>query len=257
MTPTGKIVRWILLGLCLLAARQAKASEPNVVDCNVLVPGQEIHVKVSDKHICGGGFQIYLPTDYDASRPWPVIFYYHGAGEKPSTQLLQKATRSKGFIIVAMDFCDIPQNPIKLEQYMAYIHREQRSIGYARACIEKCLNIDQNKLLLAGVSKGGWLAADIAETKPTPWAGVAIFCAGRHPSLFPVPPMKIRGKNIYIGAGQTDQNLEPAQSAAEEYRRAKAKVVLDIYPGLGHAVDPNSTTLHQWLNDVVKDPKTK
>lgn len=257
MTSTAKIHCWILLALCLLAAKQANASEPNVVDCNVFVPGQEVHVEVGDKHICGGGFQVYLPADYDASCPWPVIFYYHGAGEAPSTQRLQKATRSKGFIIVAMEFCDMPPGPVKLEQYIAYIHREQRSIGYVRASLEKCLNIDRNKMLLAGISKGGWLAADIAETNPAPWAGIAVFCAGRHPFLFPIPPMKIRGKDIYIGAGQTDQNLEAAKTAADEYSRAKAKVVLDVYPGLGHTIDPNSAALHQWLSDVTKDLKTK
>jgi predicted peptidase len=240
----GKLIRVVIW---ILVARSVLAADPNTV----FLPGQEVLVDANSKD-AGGGFMVYVPAEYNETQNWPVIFYYHGAGEQLSTQRFQTATGSKGFIIVAMEFGIAPKGTITQGQYTAYIQRELKSMGAARVYVAKHLKIDRERILLAGVSKGGWLVADMADLNPSPWAGIAIFCAGRHRFM---NPAGVRGKNIYIGTGETDQNLEAAKNAAEDYRRRGAKVVLDIYPGLGHAVDPNSQTLRKWLNDVRKEQR--
>jgi predicted esterase len=248
----NKLIRAIIF---ILVAKSLSAAEPNGVGDKMFLPGQEVRVEAGSGDVGGGRFLVYVPTDYNESRNWPVIFYYHGAGESLSTQRFQIASGSKGFIIVAMEFCDAPEGSITRSQYMAYVRREQKSVEAARVYIARHLKIDRTKMLLVGVSRGGWLVADMADLNASPWTGMAIFCAGRRGIIPPTAGTGVRGKNIYIGTGESDQNLEAAKKAADVYRREGAKVTLDIYPGLGHAVDPNSPTLRKWLSDTAKGQK--
>jgi poly(3-hydroxybutyrate) depolymerase len=243
--------------ICLLAAESLWAAEPNSMARKTFWPGKEVRVKAASPDISGGDFLVYVPTDYNEARSWPVIFYYHGAGEELSTQRFQTATGSKGFIIAAMEFGDALEGTITKNRYIAYIRREQRSVTAANLYLFKHLKIDRDKMLLAGVSKGGWLVANMTDLNASPWAGIAIFCAGRQGIISPMAAVGVKGKNIYIGAGETDQNLTAAQKAAEDYKRQGAIVTLDIYPGLGHAVDPNSPMLRKWLDDVKEGKKTR
>jgi dienelactone hydrolase len=235
----------------------AAAVEPNTGESKLFLPGREVRIETDNKDVGGGCFLVYVPTDYNENRKWPLIVYYHGAGEPLSTQRFQTATDSKGFIIAAMEFGDAPEGTVTQGQYMAYIRREQRSVEAAKVYIARHLKMDRDKMLLAGVSRGGWLVTDMADLNASPWTGMAVFCAGRRGIIPQMAGGSVRGKNIYIGTGESDQNLEAAKKAADDYRRRAAKVTFDIYPGLGHAVDPNSPALRKWLNDIAKGQKPK
>lgn len=241
---------------CTLLVCAAMADDPNCAD-GAFVPGRQVRIEAESKDVSGGCFMVYVPSDYEPRQNWPVIFYYRGAGEPLSTERFQTATGSKGYIIAAMEFQDIPKSAVTQSQYLAYLHRELRSIAAVRTHLSKHLKIDSQKLLLAGVSKGGWLVSDLVDLSTSPWAGIAIFCAGRHRIVSSAAPTGISGKPVYIGAGRTDPNLDAAKNAAEQYRRRGAKVTMDIYPELGHAVDPNSPALRQWLNDIGREQKEK
>jgi predicted esterase len=58
----------------------------------------------------------------------------------------------------------------------------------------------------------------------------------------------LRGKAIYIGAGETDPNLESAKKAAAYYEHLGAKVTFEMFKGEGHSFDPSgSEILQKWL----------
>ena len=57
----------------------------------------------------------------------------------------------------------------------------------------------------------------------------------------------MRGQAIYIGAGEDESNIVPAQKAADFYRKHGADVTFEQYDGLGHQMKLDSTVLRDWL----------
>ncbi|MEO1836994.1 MAG: hypothetical protein ABGZ49_16050, partial [Akkermansiaceae bacterium] len=39
--------------------------------------------------------QVAFPENYDSAKKWPAVFYYHGTGGKPTTELMQGHTGNK------------------------------------------------------------------------------------------------------------------------------------------------------------------
>jgi predicted peptidase len=227
---------------CSLAASQ-KTSDANVTKP---VPGAETRIESKDKNVGGGYFLVYVPADYNDSRDWPVIFFYQGAGLAPSTQLMRQVTDGKDFIIVAMEYTAHSEK-FTTGRYINYLKSEQRSIGAVRKYLLQNFKIDRDHLFLTGISKGGWLVSALAERNPAPWAGIAIFCAGRNEDLPLEDPILFAGKRIYIGTGQTDKNLPAARKAATYYTSLRAHTTFEMYTGFGHEVDTKAPQLRKWL----------
>ena len=60
--------------------------------------------------------------------------------------------------------------------------------------------------------------------------------------------MALRGKPIYIGAGEKDVNLASAKKAAAYYERVGAEVTFEEYKGAEHVFDPTKPKkLYNWL----------
>jgi predicted esterase len=103
--------------------------------------------------------------------------------------------------------------------------------------------------ILAGSSRGGWLVADIFLLRPQLAAAAVIAIAGYN-NWLPENASPLMGKYVYIGAGETDQNLEPAKKAARYFTNRKADVIFEIYAGLGHQINPNAPKLQKWFSDL-------
>jgi predicted esterase len=237
-----------LLGL----APSASAADPNAKPPPALAPGSEIRLPIDDPNVPGGDVLVYVPSDYDEHRAWPAIFYYHGAGEQPATDRFRTATDGKGFIIVALEFVP-PGDP-------DYLRQEQANLDTVVRHLDAHLKLDATRLVLAGVSRGGWVVSSLFDMESDPWKGVTIFCAGRMAVLSSARKATLRSKFFYVGAGETDPNLRAARAAAEYYRRRQAQVTFEVYPGLGHAVDPAAPGLRAWFQQLApggKDPKKK
>jgi len=113
---------------------------------------------------------------------------------------------------------------------------------------------------LAGISRGGWLVADLFTVRPQLAAAVVITAAGYHNWLANNTPVSLTGKYVYIGAGETDQNRWAAESAARFFNSRNVDVMLELYPGLGHQIDPNAPKLKRWLSELpgkLNQPKIK
>jgi len=212
-----------------------------------LAPGKETRVDSNNKDIGGGFFLVYVPSDYNGLQNWPVIFFYNGAGCQPSTELFRINTDGKGFVIIAMEYVPQTRDKMTQAQYLNSLRSEIKSIAAAKAYVSKHLRIDSDKMFIAGISRGGWLVSSLFEFKPSAWAGTAIFCAGRNNIVTDTPKSLLYNKAVYIGSGEKDQNLNAAKKAAGVYERLGANMTFEMYKGLGHAADPNSQKLHDWL----------
>jgi predicted esterase len=232
--------------LILIAAAAALArGEPDTIYPE-FEPGKEVRLNVGK---AVGEILIFVPSDYNDDCNWPVIFYYHGKGGTLSTQWLQVATGGKGFVIVSMEFAPTTAEQMNPAQYHAYLEREIKNIAFVRHWLQGRLKIDPKMTILAGVSRGGWLAADIFSIRPRLGAAAVIMCAGYH-NWLSENTSSLADKYVYIGAGETDQNRSAARKAAAYFENRKADVTFEVYTGLGHEINPNSPKLQNWLSDL-------
>jgi predicted esterase len=239
--------------VCFFAAGTLFAADTpeEIVDVN-FAPGQEFRADVNSKIVGIDHFMVYVPSDYNDERDWPVIFFYHGMGGQPTTELFRQITGGRGFIIVGMGYVPGGESPMNEGQYVNYIKRLKKSVLEVKRYLSKNLKIDEKQFFVTGCSKGGWHTAALLESGPKIWAGAVILAAGRLQAVnllsTVVNKKALRGKPVYIGAGEKDVNLDPADKAAVYYKRLGAVVTFERFQGQGHiCYPPNPEKLYNWL----------
>jgi predicted peptidase len=235
-----------IAGTLFAADNPEKINDPN------FTPGREFSIDANSKFVGGGHFMIYVPSDYNDKQDWPVIFFYHGMGGQPTTWPFRQITDSKGFIVVGMGYVPGSEDPMTEGRYINYLKRERRSVLGVKRYLSEHLRIDEKRFFVTGSSKGGWHASAMLESSPKVWAGAVILAAGRRQNVnalsTAVGRKALRGKPIYIGAGEKDVNLAAAKKAVTYYEKVGAKVTFEEYKGAGHAFDPaNPKQLYNWL----------
>ena len=244
---SGTFFRMTRLAVIILIAAAASAASagPKTVT-PAFEAGKEVRVNIGKP---AGEILIFVPSDYNDDCNWPVIFYYHGQGGELSTQWLQTATEGKGFIVVSMEFAPTTEEQMKPGQYEAYLERETKNLGAVRHWLQGQLKVDAKKTILAGVSRGGWIVADIFHTRPRLGAAAVIMCAGYH-NWLPEDSLSLADKYVYVGTGEKDLNLTPAKRTARYFVNRKAEVTFEVYGGLGHEINPNAPKLLKWFSDL-------
>jgi len=202
-------------------------------------PGKE--TRIEDAALGGPGYYIvYVPKEYAPDRAWPAVFCYHGLNQKPTAYPFKEVLGGKGFIVIGM-----PYYGTGLDAFGTIAH-DIENVTRLSPLLAKPLRIDPKQMLIGGFSQGGWMASEIGEATSFLWAGMAIMGAGRHGGSAKDAAGFAR-KPIYIGAGETDSNLDSARKAAEFYRTQGAEVTFETYAGKGHTVDTKSKVLADWL----------
>ncbi|MBN1795626.1 MAG: dienelactone hydrolase family protein [Sedimentisphaerales bacterium] len=244
---------FIALLLIFGSVSLANDTGPSKADSPFFQPGKETLLTFEEHKLV-----LYLPLDYNDINAAPVIFFYHGQGGHPSTDFFQHVTGSKGFVIVGMSYADEPEGEVLRGQVLNYLKIEFRRLARLKIHLKRELNvrIDEKKLFVSGISKGGWFTSDLLDYNPRPWAGAVIIAAGRREITQETNPKNLKGKPIYIGAGETDTNRHSAERAQAFYRRCGAEVTFEIYEGLGHSAKADSVRLQQWLADRIKTTDT-
>jgi predicted esterase len=251
-----------LLCFCIAGLLFAADLPERITDAN-FTPGAEVRVDANSKLVGSGYFMVYVPSDYNDKQDWPVIFFYHGQGGQPTTWPFKQITGGKGFIIIGMGYVAEGEGQMTEGQYINYIKRERRSVLEVKRYVSEHLKIDEKRLFITGSSKGGWHTSEMLESSPKVWAGAVILAAGRSQNtrLFTADAGRIalRGKPVYIGAGEKDINLASAKKAAAYYERVGAEVTFEEYKGAEHAFDPTKPKkLYNWLitNSSVEDTQS-
>jgi poly(3-hydroxybutyrate) depolymerase len=226
------IVAVLVLALSGIAAELKVGSEVSVI---VPTTGKRIVVR--------------LPSDYDATRRWPVVFHFHSAGGKPNATLLLNHGVGDHSILVGMSYLERGKSTGKPEPDSRYVSREHKHFRATLTWLLQHAAIDTERVYLTGVSKGGWHVTDLLEREAGKIAGAAILLAGRAPMVQAgAVPTAIRQMPIYIGVGENDANLVAGLRAKLAYGKAGALVTLEIYEGLGHQYPANIPRLKAWFN---------
>ncbi|MCX5683335.1 MAG: hypothetical protein NT049_06585, partial [Planctomycetota bacterium] len=203
-------------------------------------PGKE--TRIEDKAMGGIGYYVvYVPKEYAPDRLWPAVICYHGLNQKPTTFPFQQVVGGKGFVIIGLDYYGSGLGAFST------IKNDIETVQRLLPVLTKKLNLDPRQLFVGGFSQGGWSTSLISEATASTWAGIVITGAGRNGGGNLRDAAAFKGKPMYIGAGEKDDNHASAQKAADFYKSQGADVTFETYPNMGHSVDTKSKVFADWM----------
>jgi len=208
----------------------------------------------------GFGYYEYVPSDYAADRKWPVVFYFHGVGEKGNgTTDLKKLLTTGVPALFAANTDGIPSNDV---QQPFLLLAPQDSTGWPNidrvwAFIEFAksrYSLDTNRLYATGVSAGGGTVWSLLTKYGDRFAAAAPICgSGSVGSAATV----LRGVPIWAAhsfddptvplrrtLANVDRIAQGSDSAIRAYPSGSAKVV-----SAGTQTLQYDTTVGAWKRD--------
>ncbi len=190
----------------------------------------------------GTTLPIWKPDDFDASKKYPAIIYYHGTGGEPNAAFIHAATGGRGFVLVGMTY----QNKGRFNYSDEEISNELGLLGALKKTLVGSLSVDPQRIYVGGFSKGGWHSAMLLDHDRELAGGLVlgggVFKERASPVKFSKPT------SIYIGCGRFDGNYPPSIGALVYFRKLGADVNLEAWPDLAHAYpDKPPEAMRQWL----------
>lgn len=199
---------------------------------------------------------VYVPAGYAPGKPAPLLFALHGAGGEGHDEqsLWQEAADALGLLVVA---------PTDASADLGYRYTEterERALAALRWARRR-FDVDENRVCVTGVSRGGHLAWDLALRHPDAFAGLVPMIGG--------PRLQVaNGQNNLrylenaahlaiadLQGAQDDplllKNLQFAFRRLEEFGAKRAKLVL--HPNLGHDFDPHAIDWKEFLGAARRE----
>lgn len=220
-------------------------------------------VHSEDVHIPGPGggrlarTMVYLPEAYDPAQPAPLLLALHGSGGRGAEVIpMWRATADAlGMVIVA------PTDAGANEGY-SFSREERDDVFVVLRWARRHLNIDENRIHLTGVSRGGHLTWDLALRHPSHWASIAPMVGG--PRLHPgegqnniryaenVAHLPIRDLQGREDDSRMIFNLAFLFQRLTSLGARDAKLLLQS--GYGHGFDFDAVDWIAFLGGAVRDP---
>jgi predicted peptidase len=192
-------------------------------------------------------YLVYLPAAYgqDPARPWPMILFLHGAGERGDDLALLKSTGLPKLLDKRSDFPFVvisPQVPLD----------GMHSTVVLSALLDEVLAqyaIDADRIYLTGLSMGGGGAWDLAMEAPHRFAALVPICGNR---VNPLLAGRLRNLPIWVFHGARDSvvPLETSERMVRALRAAGNNVKFTVYPHAEHdswTPTYDDPALYEWL----------
>ena len=192
---------------------------------------------VGTAHIGGplgtrGGFSLYVPEYYDATRVWPLVVALHGGSGNGGAFLWSwlREARSRGFVVIA---------PTAIGSTWSLMEPEEDGANIDRMVAEVAgqWNIDGARRLLTGMSDGGTFTYVLGLRGDCRFTHLAPIAASFHPMLMGFADAdRVRGLPVHIVHGAQDWMFPPemARSAQRTLEQAGAAVVYREVADLSH-----------------------
>jgi len=187
-------------------------------------------------------YAVYVPRDYDATKPWPCILFLHGSGES-GTDGLKQIIQGLGsaiqwnqsewpFIVL------LPQKPVERDQWETYDTSLMAILDKAKSDY----NIDLDRIYLTGLSQGGHGTWALASKHPGIFAAIAPICGYSSPLTPEGIADSIGNVPVWAFHGLDDNVVKPEETtkivdAIKMHRQGKseaAEVKSSLYPGVNH-----------------------
>ncbi|HXU81385.1 MAG TPA: alpha/beta hydrolase-fold protein, partial [Polyangia bacterium] len=124
-------------------------------------------------------FFLRLPSSYDGNKPWPVVFAFHGAGNKSASWFdtntdLRPQLEEKAVLL-------FPEGPAKPDGSLSWVYLSPENVLFVDAMIDwlkKAVCIDPARLFATGQSSGGYMAMTLGCQRGTVFRAVATSSGG-------------------------------------------------------------------------------
>jgi predicted peptidase len=173
-------------------------------------------------------YLLYLPSKYQEEEKWPLLIFLHGNGAQDDINMIRTYGPPK-LIEEGRDFsyiCLAPQLP-------GDVHWDPDALYALVLDIIDDYSIDENKIYLTGLSRGGFGTWEFAVSYPDLFAAIAPVCARGISGI-----ERVKDIPIWIFHGEQDPGV-PVQDSKllyEELIAVNADVRITIYPDLGHDI---------------------
>ncbi len=193
-----------------------------------------------------GAYSLYVPEDYDAARPAPVVFALHGGAGNGRNFLWSwlREARSRGAILCA---------PTAIGDTWALMGPDIDSPNLHSILdqIREGWSVDETKILMTGMSDGGTFTYVSALLAGSPFTHLAPACASFHPILAQMADReRLQGLPIHITHGALDWMfpVQVGREAAESLQAAGADVTYVEMDDLSHTYPREvNTPVLDWL----------
>lgn len=209
----------------------------------------EARIFVNDSHEVLP-YRVYMPDNLQPEQKVPLVIFLHGSGEcgvdnfkqtlwGPDAMMAYSREKKTPVIIVA------PQCPRGEVWAPLFWHagsakpadRQSKMGRLVKELTEKCIAtmpVDKDRVLLTGLSLGGYGVWDILWRYPDMFAAAMPVCGGGYPETC----RKFASVPIWVFHGEKDQNVPVKLSRAmvAELWRLDAPVRYREFPDAGHAV---------------------
>jgi predicted peptidase len=184
-------------------------------------------------------YVVFVPHDYDGTKAYPVILFLHGAGETKGGKkmpaevgigpAIKKNEKAVGFIVV------IPQaESVKTRvggRWYADAPDGKRALAMLDA-VQKEYKTDPDRVILTGLSMGGFGTWQMAFAHPDKWAAIVPVCGGGDPKA----AEKIKHLPCWCFHGDKDPavKVELSRRMVEALKAAGGAPKYTEYPDVGH-----------------------
>jgi len=203
---------------------------------------------------------VHVPPSYDPTKPFPLLLALHGAGGNGQQEEARWRTVADalGMIVVA------PTEAGENGGY-AFTRREREAALAVLRWARRRYDVDENRIHLTGVSRGGHMTWDIGTRYPDLFATLSPMIGG--------PRLEPRGgqNNLRYIANVAHLPIRDLQGEEDDKRmlfslglafeRLKAADAPDAklitFPGLGHDFQFDAVDWGKFLGDARRDPCPK
>jgi len=177
-------------------------------------------------------YVLFVPHDYKGDKPYPVILFLHGAGERTGGtkepvevgigSAIKKREKSFPFLVV------IPRADRTWRADSSDANRALAILGE----VEKEYKVDPKREYLTGLSMGGMGTWSLALAHPEKWAAIVPIC-GRGDTK---QAAKIKDLPCWCFHGDADKavNVEGSRKMIAALKEVGGQPKYTEYPGVGH-----------------------
>jgi predicted peptidase len=177
-------------------------------------------------------YVVYVPANYEESKPWPAIIFLNGAGECGRDGLKAVAVGLGPAVMLDPDHWPflvlIPQKPDVDSTWAAHDALVMAMLDATK----REYKVDTTRLYLTGLSQGGFGTWAIAIKHPDLFAAIAPICGGGNAA----DAAALKDVPVWAFHGDADTVVPHALSEemVEAVKKAGGDATLTLFPGVGH-----------------------
>ncbi len=233
-----------VLGITCCSFHEASAEQP---------PGSQQAAQLDVKVPVKLNYLLYLPKDYEQKESFPLMLFLHGAGERGDDLELVKIWGPPKLIAEGKDFPFIvasPQcpkgrwwEPIELVALIDHISAHYK--------------VDPDRVVVTGLSMGGFGSWSLAAYAPDRLAAIAPICGGGNTywaDRFTKIPVW-----AFHGAMDKAVPLQKSEEMVTAITKRGGNAKLTVYPDAGHnswSATYANPELYEWLLQQRRQPAT-